>query len=78
MLTSSITFMRELTNASSSSNSRCAQFSHFSAALKKNHRQDERWFLWKFRRKFEVDTGNRQREHCHGDALRSARRAPER
>jgi TolB-like protein len=27
--------------------SRCAQFSHFSAALKKNHRQDEeRLFLW--------------------------------
>jgi hypothetical protein len=27
--------------------SRCAQFSHFSAALKKNHRSDEgRLFLW--------------------------------
>jgi hypothetical protein len=36
-------------------------------------------FLWGFRSgKFEVDTGNRQGEHCHGDALRSARRASER
>jgi hypothetical protein len=26
--------------------SRSAQFSHFSAALKKNRRQDERLFLW--------------------------------
>jgi hypothetical protein len=54
---------------------RCAQFSHFSASLKKKHRKGaERLFLLVI----SVDTGNRQREHCHGDALRSARRASER
>jgi len=53
--------LRELNKRVVEFHSRCAQFGHFSAALEKDHRQDERLFPWGFRSgKFEVAAGDRQ------------------